>query len=78
MAKFKATSGADTHDSLEPMRTEFVKGSVIFAEGDLGLAMYVIETGEVEIRKNLGGKERVLARCACSRTKRPGPPRPTR
>ncbi len=61
MAKFKTTSGADTHDSLEPMRTEFVKGSVIFAEGDLGLAMYVIESGEVEIRKVLGGKERVLA-----------------
>ncbi len=61
MAKFKATSGADTHDSLEPMRTQFKKGSLIFAEGDLGLTMYVIETGEVEIRKNLGGKERVLA-----------------
>ena len=61
MGKFKATSGEGTHDSLEPMRTQFVKGSVIFGEGDLGLAMYVIESGEVEIRKVLGGKERVLA-----------------
>ncbi|MBD3872289.1 MAG: hypothetical protein IFK91_05135, partial [Acidobacteria bacterium] len=39
-----ATSKEGTHDSLEPMRTQFVNGSMIFAEGDLGLAMYVIET----------------------------------
>ena len=61
MAKFKVTSNQGHHDSLEPMRTQFAKGSVIFAEGDLGLAMYVIESGTVEIRKKLGGKERVLA-----------------
>jgi CRP-like cAMP-binding protein len=61
MAKFKVKSTEGTHDSLEPMRTQFAKGSVIFAEGDLGLAMYVIESGTVEIRKHLGGKERVLA-----------------
>jgi CRP-like cAMP-binding protein len=61
MAKFKVKSTEGTHDSLEPMRTHFAKGSAIFAEGDLGLAMYVIESGTVEIRKNLGGKERVLA-----------------
>jgi CRP-like cAMP-binding protein len=63
MAKFKVKSagGGETHDSLEPMRTEFPQGSVIFAEGDLGLAMYVIESGQVEIKKVLGGKEQVLA-----------------
>jgi CRP-like cAMP-binding protein len=61
MAKFKVKSKEGTHDSLEPMRTQFAKGSVIFAEGDLGLTMYVIESGEVEIRKKLGGKDRVLA-----------------
>ncbi len=61
MAKFKVTSNDNTHDSLEPMRTQFPKGSVIFAEGDLGLAMFVIESGAVEIRKHLGGEERVLA-----------------
>ncbi len=65
MAKFRVKStGGGTHDSLEPMRSEFPKGSVIFAEGDLGLAMYVIETGQVEIRKVLGGKERTLATLA--------------
>jgi len=61
MAKFKIKSTEGTHDSLEPMRTHFAESSIIFAEGDLGLAMYVIETGTVEIRKNLGGTERVLA-----------------
>lgn len=61
MAKFKVTAGKSTHDSLEPMRTHFPRNSVVFAEGDLGLAMYVIESGEVEIRKHLAGEERVLA-----------------
>jgi CRP-like cAMP-binding protein len=61
MAKFKVTSREPTHDSLEPMRTHFPKNSVIFTEGDLGLAMYVIESGTVEIRKQIGGKETVLA-----------------
>lgn len=65
MAKFKVKSARkpaeSTHDSLEPMRTHFAEGSLIFDEGDLGLAMYVIESGTVEIRKKLGGEERVLA-----------------
>jgi len=61
MAKFKVTAPKSIHDSLEPMRTHFPKGSVVFSEGDLGLAMYVIEGGEVEVRKQLGGEERVLA-----------------
>ena len=61
MAKFKVTAPKSIHDSLEPMRTHFPKGSVMFSEGDLGLAMYVIEGGEVEVRKQLGGEERVLA-----------------
>jgi CRP-like cAMP-binding protein len=61
MAKFKTTAGA-SHDSLEPLRTRFPKDRVIFAEGDLGLIMYVIESGEVEIRKRIGnGRDQVLA-----------------
>jgi CRP-like cAMP-binding protein len=60
MAKFK-TTGAEKHDSLDPLRTRFPRGAVIFEEGDLGLTMYVIESGEVEIRKKLGGKDRALA-----------------
>jgi CRP-like cAMP-binding protein len=61
MAQFKVKSNEGTHDSLKPLRTKFRKGSVIFSEGDLGLAMYVIESGEVEIRKMLGGAAQVLA-----------------
>ena len=61
MAKFKTTAKKDRHDSLEPLRTHFRKGSVIFSEGDLGLAMYVIENGEVEIRKQIGGQDTLLA-----------------
>ncbi|MEJ2581714.1 MAG: cyclic nucleotide-binding domain-containing protein [Acidobacteriota bacterium] len=64
MAKFKVKSHKPTdsrHDSLEPMRTKFASGTKIFAEGDLGLTMYVIESGTVEVRKNLGGEERTLA-----------------
>ena len=61
MAKFKVTSREATHDSLEPMRTQFPKDTVIFTAGDLGLAMYVIESCTVEIRKTIGGEETVLA-----------------
>jgi CRP-like cAMP-binding protein len=61
MMKFRTTSGGGSHDSLEPLRTHFAEGAIIFAEGDLGLAMYVIESGEVEIRKVLGGEEQTLA-----------------
>jgi CRP-like cAMP-binding protein len=61
MGKFRTTSGNGSHDSLEPLRTHFAEGGVIFAEGDLGLAMYVIEAGEVEIRKKIGGSEQALA-----------------
>jgi CRP-like cAMP-binding protein len=61
MAKFKTTGSKSTHDSLDPMRTNFSAGKVIFEEGDLGLTMYVIEVGEVEIRKRFGNDTRVLA-----------------
>lgn len=59
MAKFKTTAGTD-HDSLKPSGVHFSKGEVIFFDGDLGLGMYVIKSGEVEIRKVIGGEERVL------------------
>jgi hypothetical protein len=61
MAKFKTTAGKGTHDSLDPMRTNFTAGQAIFEEGDLGLTMYVIEAGEVEIRKKFGRETRTLA-----------------
>jgi len=63
MVKFKTTAGQNQtpHDPFDPMKVVFPDGTVIFEEGDLGLAMYVIEKGEVEIRKKMGSEERTLA-----------------
>ncbi len=61
MAKFKSTGARPMHDSLEPLRTHFPEGTIIFSEGDLGLTMYVIESGEVEISKRLRDESKVLA-----------------
>jgi CRP-like cAMP-binding protein len=61
MAKFKSTAARSTHDSLEPLRTHFPEGTIIFSEGDLGLTMYVIESGEVEISKRFKQESKVLA-----------------
>jgi CRP-like cAMP-binding protein len=68
MARFKSTGSKKrplrpgSHDSLETLRTHFPGGTVIFSEGDLGLTMYVIESGEVEISKRIGSSDRVLAK----------------
>ena len=62
MAKFKTTSAPGSHDSLDPLRTRFKKGSEIFKEGDLGLTMYVIESGDVEVRKRFGKEDSILAK----------------
>ncbi len=62
MPKFKTTAGSAGHDSLEPLRTHFPQGTTIFNEGDLGLTMYVIEAGEVEIRKKIGNEVRILVK----------------
>jgi CRP-like cAMP-binding protein len=61
MAKFKSTADRSTHDSMEPLRTHFPEGTIVFSEGDLGLTMYVIESGEVEISKRLKDESKVLA-----------------
>jgi CRP-like cAMP-binding protein len=67
MAKFKSTASRDKqakqspHDSLEPLRTHFPEGTIVFSEGDLGLTMYVIESGEIEISKRFGNESKVLA-----------------
>ncbi len=59
MAKFKTTASTD-HDSLQPSGVSFREGEVIFSDGDLGLGMYVIKSGQVEIRKRIGREEQVL------------------
>ena len=62
MAKFKDDRGvAAPMIHLNPCGPIFLREVRFSTEGDLGLAMYVIEMGEVEIRKKLGEEERILA-----------------
>lgn len=60
MAKFRVGSSSN-HDSLRVSRRSFDEGDIIFDEGDLGLGMYVIESGEVAIRKTIKGREHELS-----------------
>ena len=49
------------NDGLERFARDFGAGSVLFEEGHAGDYMYVIQTGSVEIRRQVGESERVLA-----------------
>jgi CRP-like cAMP-binding protein len=46
---------------LERFAAEYQTGTVLFREGDEADVMYVIQSGEVEIRRKMGEIERVLA-----------------
>jgi CRP/FNR family transcriptional regulator, cyclic AMP receptor protein len=48
-------------DGLERFARDFAAGTVLFEEGQPGDFMYVIASGEVEIRRTVGEAERVLA-----------------
>ena len=48
-------------DGLDRFARDFPAGSVLFEEGQPGDYMYVIQAGEVEIRRKVGETERVLA-----------------
>jgi len=49
------------NDALERFARDFGAGTVLFEEGQPGDYMYVVQTGEVEIRRQVGETERVLA-----------------
>jgi CRP/FNR family transcriptional regulator, cyclic AMP receptor protein len=49
------------HDGLERFARDFSAGTVLFEEGQRGDFMYVVQSGEVEIRRMVGDSERVLA-----------------
>ena len=49
------------NDALERFARDFQPGTVLFEEGQPGEYMYVVQTGEVEIRRRVGETERVLA-----------------
>jgi CRP/FNR family cyclic AMP-dependent transcriptional regulator len=46
---------------LDRFARDIVAGAVLFREGDPGDFMYVVQSGEVEIRRRVGDVERVLA-----------------
>ena len=48
-------------DGLERFARDFPAGTVLFEEGQPGDYMYVVQAGEVEIRRLVGETERVLA-----------------
>jgi CRP/FNR family transcriptional regulator, cyclic AMP receptor protein len=49
------------NEALDRFARDFVPGTVLFEEGEPGDYMYVIQEGEVEIRRRVGETERVLA-----------------
>ncbi|MEO8554508.1 MAG: cyclic nucleotide-binding domain-containing protein, partial [Kofleriaceae bacterium] len=49
------------NDGLDRFARDFEAGTVLFEEGQPGDFMYVVSTGEVEIRRMVGETERVLA-----------------
>ena len=49
------------NDGLERFGKDFPAGTVLFEEGQAGDHMYVVTSGQVEIRRKVGETERVLA-----------------
>jgi CRP-like cAMP-binding protein len=49
------------NDALARFARDYPPGAVLFEEGQPGQFMYVVQQGEVEIRRRVGADERVLA-----------------
>jgi CRP-like cAMP-binding protein len=49
------------HDALDRFARDFAAGTVLFEEGQPGDDMYIVVSGEIEIRRQVGESERVLA-----------------
>lgn len=58
-AVFKTTGG---NDPVKNNTLTFSAGERIFAQGDLGTEMFIIQEGEVEIVKHIAGESHVLSR----------------
>jgi len=61
-AVFKTTGGGAGKDPVRDSQLTFQAGDSIFAEGDLGTEMFIIQEGEVEITKRIGASSHVLSR----------------
>lgn len=60
-AVFKTTGGAGK-DPLKDSQLVYAAGDLIFAQGDLGTEMFIIQDGAVEIIKHIGSESHVLSR----------------
>lgn len=60
-AVFKST-GSGTRDPLKDSQLAYSAGERIFSQGDLGTEMFIIQEGEVEIVKHIGGESHTLSR----------------
>lgn len=58
-AVFKTTGPAK--DPVRDSQLSYAAGETIFAQGDLGTEMYIIQEGEVDIIKHLGAQSHVLS-----------------
>ena len=57
-AVFKTTGGKDP---VKDASLSFARGERIFGQGDLGTEMFIIQEGEVEIVKHIGGESHTLS-----------------
>ena len=60
-AVFKTTGGGAGKDPVRDSQLSFNAGETIFAQGDLGTDMFIIQEGEVEIIKHIGGQSHLLS-----------------
>ena len=61
-AVFKTTGGGPAgKDTLKDAQLNFSAGDRIFVQGELGTEMFIIQEGEVEIIKHIGGESHVLS-----------------
>ena len=58
-AVFKSTGGGK--DPVKDSTLQFPAGDMIFAQGDLGTDMYIIQEGEVDIIKHIGNESHMLS-----------------
>lgn len=61
-AVFKTTGGGSGKDPVRDAQLAYSAGEKIFAEGDLGTEMFIVQEGEVHIVKHIGGHAHVLSR----------------
>ena len=61
-AVFKTTANGTAKDPVKESQLVFSPGQRIFSQGDLGTEMFIIQEGEVEIIKHIGGASHLLSR----------------